>query len=49
MCASYNRTALQYAEVASYIKLTKGNVTSWPCVDSVFGEYESLKVGPRCC
>jgi hypothetical protein len=48
MCASDNRIALQYAEVASYIKLTQGNVTSWPCVDLAFGEYESFKIGPRC-
>jgi len=48
MCANDSRTVLQYAKVASHVKLTKGNLASWPCVDSVFDEHESSKIGPRC-
>jgi hypothetical protein len=48
MCVSGNRTAHQYAKLASHIKLMEGKVASLSCVQSVFSEHEYFKIGPRC-
>jgi hypothetical protein len=48
MCMSDNRTAHQYAKLASHVKLMEGKVASLSCVDSAFGEHESFKIGSRC-
>jgi hypothetical protein len=45
---SDNRTAHQYAKLASHVKLMEGKVASLSCVDSAFGEHESFKIGSRC-